>query len=226
MNSIKDFFSTKNSPINVLMQTEWFLGFILIVTYLDAYFQLVYQVPIYIAIKQKEIYLTNAVDYIATIFFFSITFTALFTIIRFLHIFVLSGLLNKIGFKTYEIPEFEDIHKYELLSTLKRRAARENNSELRKYCENEEERIRTRISISRRFLGIVLFTVVHICFAKGWGNYPLVIEFIFEYIGVQPENFKSFAYVVLSFLIIPMFYLFEQSMKIESNYIYFPKDNT
>ncbi|WP_236650870.1 hypothetical protein [Mannheimia pernigra] len=226
MNSIKEFFSTKNSPINVLMQTEWFLGFILLVTYLDAYFQLVYQVPIYIAIKQREIYFTNAIDYIAAIFFFSITFTALFTIIRFLHIFILSGLLNKIGCKTYEIPKLEDIHKYELLSTLKRRAARENNTELRKYCESEEERIRTRISISRRFLGIVLFTIIHIYFAEGWGNYPLVIEFIFEYLGTQPENFKFFVYIALSLLAVSIFYLFEQSIKIESNYIYFPKDNT
>ncbi|MEN2810724.1 hypothetical protein [Mannheimia haemolytica] len=71
MSSIKEIFSTKNSPINVLMQTEWFLGFILIVVYLDAYFQLVHQVPIYIAIQQKEIYLTKTIDYIAAIFFFS-----------------------------------------------------------------------------------------------------------------------------------------------------------
>lgn len=226
MNSIKEIFSTKNSPINVLMQTEWFLGFILLITYLDAYFQLVYQVPIYIAIKHREIYLANAIDYIVAIFLFSITFTALFTIIRFLYIFILSGLLDKIGFKTYEIPKLEDTHKYELLSTLKIRAARENNSELRKYCENEEERIRVRLSISRRFLGIVLFTIIHIYFAEGWGNYPLAIEFIFEYLGTQPENIKSSVYIALSILSIPIFYLFEQSIKIESNYIYFPKDNT
>ncbi|HDL6095108.1 TPA: hypothetical protein PXG39_002064, partial [Mannheimia haemolytica] len=93
MSSIKEIFSTKNSPINVLMQTEWFLGFILIVVYLDAYFQLVHQVPIYIAIQQKEIYLTKTIDYIAAIFFFSVTFTALFTMMRLLHIFILSDLL-------------------------------------------------------------------------------------------------------------------------------------
>ncbi|AGI33840.1 TPA: hypothetical protein PW733_001730 [Mannheimia haemolytica] len=140
MSSIKEIFSTKNSPINVLMQTEWFLGFILIVVYLDAYFQLVHQVPIYIAIQQKEIYLTKTIDYIAAIFFFSVTFTALFTMMRLLHIFILSDLLDKIGCNTYELPKIEDIHKYEMLSILKIQAAKENNAELRYYVKKKKKK--------------------------------------------------------------------------------------
>lgn len=225
MSSIKEIFSIKNSPINVLMQTEWFLGFILIVVYLDAYFQLIHQVSIYIAIQQREIYLTNAIDYIAAIFFFSTTFTALSAMMRLLHIFILSSVFDKIGCKTYELPKIEELHKYETLPKLKIRAARENNAELRKYCEKEEEKIRTRISISRRFLGIIFFLIIHIYFAKEWGNYPLGIRFVFEYIGSQPDNFKCFIGVVLTLLMIPAFYLFERSIKIEHDYIYFPKDN-
>lgn len=225
MSSIKEIFSTKNSPINVLMQTEWFLGFILIVVYLDAYFQLVHQVPIYIAIQQREIYLTNAIDYIATISFFSITFTALFTLMRFLHIFLLSNLLDKIGCKTYELPKSEEAKDFKRISDLKIQAARENNKELRYYCEKAEEKIRMRTSISRRFLGIIFFTIIHIYFAKEWENYPLMFRFIFEYLETQPEDFRSFVHFVLILLMIPVFYLLEQSIKIENDYIYFSSDN-
>lgn len=225
MNSIKEIFSTKNSPINVLMQTEWFLGFVLIVVYLDAYFQIVHQVPIYVVIKQRDIYLTSAIDYIAAISFFSITFTALFTLMRFLHIFVFSNLLDKIGCKTYELPKSDEIKNFKSISDLKIRAAKENNKELRYYCEKAEEKIRIRISISRRFLGIIFFTIIHISFAKEWENYPLMIRFIFEYLDTQPENLKYFIGIVLTLLMIPAFYLFEQSIKIENDYIYFPKDN-
>lgn len=34
---------------------------------------------------------------------------------RLLHIFILSDLLDKIGCNTYELPKIEDIHKYEML---------------------------------------------------------------------------------------------------------------
>ncbi|WP_409500790.1 hypothetical protein ACJ7Z2_03480 [Mannheimia glucosida] len=225
MSSIKEIFSTKNSPINVLMQTEWFLGFILIVVYLDAYFQLVHQVPIYIAIQQREIYLTNAIDYIAAISFFSITFTALFTLMRFLHIFLLSNLLDKIGCKTYELPKSEEAKDFKRISDLKIQAARENNKELRYYCEKAEEKIRMRISISRRFLGIIFFTIIHIYFAKEWENYPLMFRFIFEYLETQPEDLKYFIGTILTLLMIPVFYLFEQAIKIENDFIHFPNDN-
>ncbi|AGQ41636.1 hypothetical protein J451_09315 [Mannheimia haemolytica D174] len=59
---------------------------------------------------------------------------------RLLHIFILSDLLDKIGCNTYELPKIEDIHKYEMLSILKIQAAKENNAELRYYVKKKKKK--------------------------------------------------------------------------------------
>lgn len=224
MSLLQNLLNTKNSPIDALMKADWFLGFLMVVVYLDGYFQIRYGIPVYTAIKESDTYLTEPIDYFIVIFFFSLTFTTFFIFIKFIHIFFISGILDRVGCKTYNGVSKD----YKSAFLVKLKAARENNSVLMSYCNNELEKIKVRKRISRRFLGVVFFTLLHWIVVLDYEHYPIIFKALYlsyEYMKGEMSIIKFIIillYISISFSIL---WLIDAAFKIEHDNIYYPDDD-
>lgn len=223
---ISDHLGRMKSLLNSIMELEWFIGFLLLITCLDLYFTLKYNISVITAANQWRFYFTKAEDYIYFALIFSMIFTMVFPALKWFHIFVLSGLLYKIGIDCYG-----GVHKnykeYRWIRSLELDAARENNEVLWKYLIKEKERDQQKSRVSVKFLSINLFVLIQCTYAKDVNNYPILINTILEgFRFCEQQNFvlRMFFCIGLAAFIGTWLMLFFRAFLLPDNNIYFPDD--
>ncbi|SMB89026.1 hypothetical protein SAMN05660772_01271 [Pasteurella testudinis DSM 23072] len=215
--------------LNSIMELEWFIGFLLLITCLDLYFTLTYGISVIHAVNQWRFYFTRIEDYIYFVLLFSMVFTMIFPAFRFLYIFILSNLLAKIGIDCYERDFNDNRHykDYKWIKSLELQAIKENNELLLKYTLKREEIIKQRSRVSAKFLAINLFMLIQWLFIQDVENYPVIIKTLLQGVNfAEKQEFLLQALLILGLVIFSLTWLalFFRAFIIPSNTIYYPDD--
>ncbi|WP_131974644.1 hypothetical protein [Cricetibacter osteomyelitidis] len=211
-----------------LMDDVWFALFLLIVTYIDVYFSVKYNVSIIIAMEDMGRYFTNPIDYLYMILLFSMIFICLFPILKIFYIFILSDVLQNIGFNIYRSPydikSPEDYKNYCYLDTAILNAVKANNNALMQYCDSKKQRF-IRNGLRKKAIWGMLFLFVFYYLLSNNGGNPILIQLYIDFLAYAEETSKILSVSIIITSLFPLFYILNDLFVIESEYIYLPENN-
>lgn len=167
-----------------LMSLEWCIGGLLLISYLDLYFQYRYRISIIDALREWNIYLTKLEDYLILFSVFSVVFAIIFPIIQTIYILFAIELVYKVTngkFSAVQAPYGRDIEKsldFKSLEQLRLEAAQDNNQVLFEYCKIKEKQINAERFIKYSVWGILFFSGAH--YYLDANDHPLYISAILK----------------------------------------------
>ncbi|MBF0752409.1 MULTISPECIES: hypothetical protein [unclassified Pasteurella] len=214
MEKIKNFKLTLSS----IMGIEWLISFLLLVTYLDLYFQVKYNISIVTALERWEIYLKNPIDYLFLLIPFSLIFSILFPIMEFIYVMFISDLLTRVGLKVYRTSYDENFKHLDnvILITIQT-----NNDTLMKYCEQCKITFKKRRFITVASWGIIYLLLLYYSLPNN-GDNPILIKIYIDSFKYAEEKSIFLLYSLMLASISSVFFLFDTLFYINRKEVYFP----